>query len=101
MDPGTGTDVAEWLENYGPWAVVVLCIGAIVVLWRQLITDRKAHSDQLERIGKEQKAELTVVLDRLIEATNTQVEKFANLAEQSGRVVDALTRRVKNRDGGP
>lgn len=101
MNPSAGTDIAQWLQTYGPWAIVVICMGAIVVLWRQITTERDKRIEQIERLGKEHKAELTVVLDRLIEATNTQVEKFANLAEQSGRVVDALTRRVKNpRDPG-
>lgn len=101
MVPQEASGAAEWFERYGAWAVVVVCLFAIVVLWRQVTAERKDHTAQLERIGKEHKAEMTILLDRLITVTNAQVEKFSNLAEQSGRVVDALTRRVKSpTDGG-
>lgn len=93
MDLGETT--AGWLQTYGPWAVVVLCLIAIAVLWRTLSAERKEHDLQLERIAKEQKTEMAALLDRLVAASNSQIQKFSDLAEQNSRVIEALSRRVR------
>ncbi len=114
MEPQAAvTGTAEWLQTYGPWAVVVLCLGGMGILWRALSAARtlddtkdekhreqlerigKEHREQLERIGKEHKVEMATLLDRIVAGSNTQVDKFSGLAEQSARVVEALTRRVR------
>lgn len=116
MDPGEGT--AKWLSEYGPWAVVVLCLVAIGVLWRRMIARdvaieslnkahdlvlealHKEHNERVLAITKEHKAEMAAVVDRLIASSNAQVDKFSNLAEQNARVVEALTRRVQPKPKG-
>lgn len=97
MDPGT--DTAEWLQTYGPWAVVVLCIAAIAVLWRRLNDERAARDVQLAALHKEHKAELGVLVDRLIAARSSEGEKLAQLVEQNARVIEGLSRRMMRRGG--
>lgn len=109
MDPGEGT--AKWLSEYGPWAVVVLCLLAIAVLWRRLIVEREAadareatatktHEERILAVTTSHKAEMAAVVDRLIASSNAQVEKFSNLADQNAKVVEALTRRVRPKGEG-
>jgi hypothetical protein len=98
MTPGgpvVGSETAEWLSRYGPWGVVVIFLGAIIALWSRLNKERDARVEQLAQLGKDHKAEMAALLDRLVAASNTQVDKFADLAEQNSRVIEALTRRVK------
>lgn len=92
MEPGPQT--AEWLERYGPWAIVVVCFAVIAVLFRMLSAERKEHTAQLERIGKEHKAEMTALLERFISDKDKQVTAHLALTERVSNVVDALSRRA-------
>ena len=111
--PGTAT--AEWLQQYGPWALVVVCFSVILFLFRALSTARDthesglsshteeikaigaAHTEEIKSIGAEHKREMEVILNRLIETSNTQVREYFQLAEKVTAVIDALSRRIEGR----
>lgn len=106
MDPSV-TSTAEWLKTYGPWALLVVTGVVIVVLWRRLSAKDDAalareevrgtkHAEKIESIMREHKSEMAILLDRVIAASATQVDKIANLAEQNSRLAEALGRRVRS-----
>lgn len=97
---------AQWLREYGPWALVVVCFSTIIYLFAALNKARdahaaalEAHTDEIKSLNAEHKREMEVILNRLIETSTTQVREYHVLAEKISAVVDSLSRRLDNRRG--
>jgi hypothetical protein len=100
--PGAGT--AEWLREYGPWALVVVCFSVIAFLFAALGKSRDAHAKvladhtaEIKAINEAHKKEMSGIVDRLIETSTTQVREYHALAEKIALVVDSLTKRLGDR----
>lgn len=100
--PVAGT--AEWLREYGPWALVVICFSVIAFLFAALSKARDAtvaaqiaHTGEIKEINEAHKKEMSGIVDRLIETSTTQVREYHMLAEKIALVVDSLTKRLGER----
>ena len=102
--PGAGT--AEWLREYGPWALVVVCFSVIGFLYRAYSKARDAHeaaliahTEEIKELNAEHKKEMEDIVNRLIETSTTQVREYHMLAEKIALVVDSLSKRLEGRGG--
>ena len=81
-------ELAKFLQEGGPWAVMALLIGAIVFRERAYERDRARY----EKTLKEQNEHLTNVL---VESTR-QSERQAATNDKLAEVVERLERRLEN-----
>lgn len=102
------TGEAEWLRQYGPWALLVVCFGVIIFLYRELAKQRSEqiacldkHAKELKDLGEAHKEEMGAVLNRLVETSTTQIREYHGLAEKITTVVDTLSKRLEGRGGRP
>ena len=96
-----GASTAEWLREYGPWALVVVCFSVIGFLFRALSNARdahaealKAHTEEVKELNEGHKREMEQIVNRLIETSTTQVREYHLLAEKISSVVESLTKRL-------
>ncbi len=100
--PGAGE--AEWLREYGAWALLVVCFGVIVFLFRAYTKARDdhevaltAHTEAIKLLTAEHKKEMGEIVDRLIETSTTQVREYHMLAEKITSVMESLSKRLESK----
>lgn len=92
---------AQWLREYGAWALVVICFSTIVYLFLALSRARdahaaalEAHTEEIKELNAAHKKEMEVILNRLIDTSTAQVREYHTLAEKISTIVDSLSRRL-------
>ena len=88
--------------QYG--ALGILTIGATTIagiLWKKLqseqegrLFDAKLNAERIDALCTEHKAEMKILLERLIEGNGTVVREYNGLAERTTKVLDSLTERL-------
>lgn len=90
MDPGT-LNLASWLRDGGPWALLVLAGVAIVYLWNALNKQR----DSSEAILREWHSDSRTIITKMTDAITKYSESLHNFSGEIDESVSELEKSVR------